>query len=84
MTGNIRRLKKIHLKPTREKSALLFRLDFQSSELPISNIEFELESSDAMYLFSALQSIQRKTGWRVPQFLGQRGKPTLTIVPKES
>jgi hypothetical protein len=84
MTTDIRRLKEVHLKPTREKSALLIRLVFRSSELPISNIEFELESSDAMALLSALQATQRKTGWRLPQYFQKRGKPTLKVVPKES
>jgi hypothetical protein len=68
-----------------KKSPLLIRLVFRSSELPISNIEFQLDSSDAMALFSALQSVQRKTGWDVPQYFARRrGKPTLKIVPKES
>ena len=38
MTSDLRQLKDIHPKPTGEKSALLIRLFFRSSELPISNL----------------------------------------------
>jgi hypothetical protein len=83
MKNNVRPLSGIELKPTRERSALSFRLTFQPSERRLENIEFELGSSDAMNLLSALQTVQRRNGWRVPQFLGIRGKPNLRIVKDE-
>jgi hypothetical protein len=36
-----------------------------------------------MHLLSALQTVQRRTRWRVPQFFGQRGKPQLRVVTDE-
>ena len=83
MPNSVQRLSQIKLNPTREKSVLRFHLAFQSSERRSQNIEFELVSSDAMALLSALQSVQRKTGWRVPQYFGQRGRPFLKVAPKE-
>lgn len=83
MPNDVRRLSEIELKPTREKSALLFRLTFRPSGPRNGSIEFELEASDAMHLLSALQTVQRRTRWRVPQFFGQRGKPQLRVVTDE-
>jgi hypothetical protein len=84
MPNGSRKLSRIELKPTREKSALLFRLEFRSSAPRPPTIEFELESAAAMNLLSALQSIQRQTGWRVPQFFAGRGlKPVLRLIRNE-
>jgi hypothetical protein len=78
------RLVNIKLSPNLEKTSLRFHLAFQPSPPHPRNIEFELEASDAMHLLSALQSIQRGTGWKVPQFLGRnRGRPKLRIVKKD-
>jgi hypothetical protein len=77
-------LKLIKLKPIREKSALHFHLTFHRAPPHPSNIEFELSAHEAMCLLSGLQSVQRKNGWRVPQFRGERvGKPDLHLVKKD-
>jgi hypothetical protein len=80
---NLPRLAQIHLKPTREKSALLFRLTFAPSQPHYATIEFELRAEEAMHLLSALQGIQRNTRWRVPQFFGSRGKANLRLVKND-
>jgi hypothetical protein len=77
-------LREFELKPVRENTALLFRLRFRSSSRQTSTTEFEMSADDAMALLHALQSIQRRHGWRVPQFLGERRrKPQLRVVKKE-
>jgi hypothetical protein len=74
----------IKLKPIREKSALHFHLTFQRVPPHPSKIEFELSPHEAMNLLSALQTIQRQNGWRVPQFRGERvGKPALRVVKND-
>ena len=79
-TTKLRRLQQIELRPNQEKSALLIRLTFRSSSRPPSTIAFELVAQDAMDLLSALQTVQRRQGWRVPQFFGPRRRPSLRIV----
>lgn len=74
-------LKTIKLTPVREKSALHFHLTFLPAPPHPSKLEFELTASEAMHLLSGLQSIQRRNGWRVPQF-SNRGKPKLHLVKK--
>jgi hypothetical protein len=83
MANHLPRLQQIYLKPTREKSALLFRLTFQPSQRQTSHVVFELHAGDAMHLLSALQGVQRRTGWRVPQFFSRDGKPNLRVVRDE-
>jgi len=63
----------------------LIRLIFQSSSSHPSTIEFELSADDAMNLMDALQTVQRQTRWRAPQFFGSgRGKrPIFRIVKDE-
>jgi hypothetical protein len=84
MTSALVPLKEINLKPTREKSALSIHLTFQTGPHRSLPIECELSSADAMHLLSALQSVQRNTGWRVPQFFSRRGKPKLRVVKDDS
>jgi len=76
-------LSDIKLSPKREKSALHFHFSFVPSQHHPSTIEFELSAHEAMCLLSALQSVQRQNGWRVPQFFGRnRGRPNLRVVKK--
>ena len=79
------KLKQLKLSPTQEKTALHFHLIFHRASHRPATIEFELTSHDAMGLLSALQSIQRRNGWRVPQFRDPKGpqRPPLRVVKKD-
>jgi hypothetical protein len=83
MNSTLKKIARLILKPTREKSASLIRLTFRPAQPPTSTIEFELSSDDAMYLLAGLQMVQAKNGWRVPRFVGSVRKPDLRIVKDE-
>ncbi len=77
-----RGLSKILLEPREKNSILRFHLTFRSSSSQTRKIQFDLSSDDAMAFLHALQTLQRRHGWRVP-FGPPRGKPNLTIVSSD-
>jgi len=77
-----RGLTKILLEPKDKNSTLRFHLTFRSSSSQTRKIQFDLSSDDAMAFLHALQTLQRKHGWRIP-FGPPRGKPHLTIVSSD-
>jgi hypothetical protein len=60
----------------RHKKTLCFGLHFHRAE----SLEFKLSRDDAMFLLFALQHLQRRKGWRVPQWSRPNGKPALRVV----
>jgi hypothetical protein len=67
------------LKPLDEGSRLLFRLEIQSGS-KIEILQFEAVPRDAMALLSALETLQKRFGWRMPSYRPRRAKPKLSIV----
>jgi hypothetical protein len=79
-----RGLSGLRLESRNENSTLRFHLTFRSSSRssPLSrdlSVQFDVSAGDAMAILAALQTVQRKRGWRVPDYR-PRGKPNLKIV----
>jgi hypothetical protein len=72
-------LSQVDLKSVNENSALCFRLTFQSSS-KTDIVQFVLPSGQAMAILHALQTVQKRRGWRMPYGPRQHQRPNLKIV----
>jgi hypothetical protein len=66
-----------------ENSGLRFRLTFQSSS-KTDVVQFDLPSGQAMAILHALQTVQRRRGWRMPYGPPQHRRPNLKVVRPSS